>query len=303
VTVAWTASGGKMAATGAFSAATAGTYRIIARHQLGHADSAQVTVTDGGTPSTPPAATPPPPPSSGGAHPNEPAGFAMITQREFDSKGENGWLDGSHSVFRLISDASSPGATPSVGEMIFSPSLEGGSGPSYASAEGFPGNRLFRKAYMSFWLKVSPNWFGHQIFCKIGYAHISGQAKFFLALNGNGTGGLTLTTHSQGMYQGGSQGGANFPNNLGSGSFSRGQWHLVEAVVWSNNRSAGSSDGGVSWWLDGQAVGSVNDVAWVGPNESDTWDTFSWRPIWGGGPSPIPADQSMYVDKFYASGG
>jgi hypothetical protein len=292
--VSWSATGGSVAG-GIFSAGTAaGTYRVVATSGK-LADTATVTISSSPTPSPNPGT---------GAHPNEPAGYSLVTQRDFDAMGENGWLDGANGLYQLINDPTSPGASPRVGEMIFTPGVGNGGGisPSYAQAEGFPGSKLHRKSYMSFWMKVSPNWFGHKILGKIGYGLISGKAKFFLSLYGNGTSGLTLHAHSQGMYSGGSAGAVNFANNFGNDGFSRGQWHHVEVLLWANNVSTGAADGGLSWWLDGKPVGTAGNVAWVGPGESDTWDAFSWRPVWGAGSSPIPVNQSMYVDKFYVSG-
>jgi hypothetical protein len=54
--------------------------------------------------------------------------------------------------------------------------------------------------------------------------------------------------------------------------------------------------------LDDQPVGSATNIAWVGPGESDTWETFAWNPIWGGAGGTIPADQYMWMDQYYASG-
>jgi subtilase family serine protease len=94
----------------------------------------------------------------------------------------------------------------------------------------------------------------------------------------------------------------NLANNLAAGDFSRGQWHHVELVLVANTAATAAADGQVQWWLDGQPVGTASNIPWVGPGETDTWETFAWTPVWGGAGGTVPADQYMWMDQYYASG-
>jgi hypothetical protein len=333
VSAIFSATGGTIDPTGRYVAGRSiGNYRVIASTVDGRADTSIVVVTafhPRPAPAPPVAAAPKAPRRPGALdmvdrdrsgdeaepedaaaaaarrreRPNEPPGMKRVSRRPFAAPREDGWLESRTDRFTYELDTLARGGpVVRVGQMRFPPDLEGGSSPAYAQKESLPERLRFKRVYYSFWVKVSPNWYGHRILCKVVYGLISGRAKFFLSLQGEGTESQTLHAHSQGMYSGGSAGAVNFPNNLGGGAFSRGEWHHVEVLLWANTKAIGAADGGLSWWLDGRPVGTSGGVPWVGPGEADTWDAFSWRPVWGAGASYIPADQYMRFRDFYWSG-
>jgi hypothetical protein len=231
---------------------------------------------------------------------HEPPNMRLFTERSFASRHEGGWLESSHN-FQIVRDGSPrPGATDSlVGQIRFPAGFASGSAPAWTDREGLPSTLRFRTTYVSFWVKVSTNWYGQSVVNKIGFVWIGGKPKCDPAIQGGGTGPLYFQLRLQNLA---GQADINLPNNLGPGTFSRGQWHHVELLLVANSASTAAADGQARWWLDDQPVGSATNIAWVGPGESDTWETFAWNPIWGGAGGTIPADQYMWMDQYYASG-
>jgi hypothetical protein len=293
--VTWSSDGGQIGVDGKFHALTPGQYRIIGRVSDGQStpDTATVAVLD-----TVVASAPAPTPLFGK---NEPAGTTLITERNFNAVAETSWLYSQNSNFGIVRDGSPrPGATDSlVGQIRFPAGFASGSAPAWTDREGLPSTLRFRTAYVSFWVKVSTNWYGQSVVNKIGFVWIGGKPKCDPAIQGGGTGSLYFQLRLQNLA---GQADVNLPNNLGPGAFSRGQWHHVELLLVANSASTAAADGQARWWLDDQPVGSATNIAWVGPGESDTWETFAWNPIWGGAGGTIPADQYMWMDQYYASG-
>lgn len=290
VSVTWSATGGTIDASGTYTAGNAaGTYHVIGKSASGPADTSTVTVQA--------PASPPPPPSSGTF--KEPSGFTKVTERAWKALGEtSGWEEPSNSNFAFASDANAPYSAPSIGRILFPKGFQGGSSPAFAEYTA-PSDKRFKRAYFRYWLKVSDNWYGHQVQDKIGYAWIDGQPKMFSALVGGGNNPLKVQVRLQGLWKSSAQ-GDDLPTNLSSGAFSRGQWHLLEFVIVAN--TPGVANGEAHWWVDGVKVGAATDIGWVGSGSSADWSIFSWRPIWGGAGGTVPADQYMYMDHFYVSG-
>ena len=293
--VSWSSDGGQIGVDGKFHALTPGHYRIVGRVSDGQStpDTATVAVLD-----TAVAPAPAPAPLIGR---NEPAGMAQITERDFNTVAEASWLYSQNSNFGVVHDGSPrPGATDSlVGQIRFPAGFASGSAPAWTDREGLPSTLRFRTTYVSFWVKVSTNWYGQSVVNKIGFVWIGGKPKCDPAIQGGGTGSLYFQLRLQNLA---GQPDVNLPNNLGPGTFTRGQWHHVELLLVANSASTAAADGQARWWLDDQPVGSATNIAWVGPGDSDTWEIFAWNPIWGGAGGTIPADQYMWMDQYYASG-
>lgn len=295
--VSWTASGGLIQPTGVFRAEMPGNYRVIGHVTNGAAessDTAVVQVIDTA------ASQPPSPADPSALRRHEPGGMSLITARDFDRPGEQGWLEGPRSgLVGFVRDQQAPTGAGSVGQIKFPAGFAGGAAPAFAAREELPQDRRFRTTYVSYWVKISANWYGHPVVNKIGFVWIGGKPKCDPAIKGAGTGPLYFQMRLQNLA---GQLDVNLPNNLGSGAFARGQWHHVELVLVANTAGSAAPNGEAHWWLDDEPVGSATNIAWVGAGEGDTWETFSWWPVWGGLGQNVPADQYMWMDQYYASG-
>ena len=231
-------------------------------------------------------------------HPNEPEGHRPITRRGFRKRGEaRGWKDLDSENLQFLLDRRRGAEPTPAARMLFPRGWRGGTAPARAEFP-IPKAEQPKQIYVSYWLKVSDNWFGHPVVSKIGYVWIGGRPKFYAGLVGKGRGPQRLQARLQNYFVKPAQGG-----NLdirGGGEFTRGTWHHCEYVLVAN--TPGRPDGMVRWWMDGKLVGQATDIAWVGPGESAVWERVSWRPIWGGSGSQIPEDQYMYIRSLYVSG-
>jgi hypothetical protein len=294
--VSWTADGGTIGVDGKFHSVTPGHYKIIGRVSDGSTapDTATVNVVNSGS------AVP-----TGLTH--QPLGMVRVTSRAFNALIEDSWGYAANGNFTVVRDSSPPsGASDSlVGQIRFPAGFGAGASPAWTDRESLPSTLRFRTIYVSFWLKVSANWYGQSVVNKVAIMWIGGKPKCVVGLRGSGTGALTLQLYAQDLaVPAGTDTGLNLVNTLSAGNFSRGQWHHVEVVLGANTTTGttAASDGQAQWWLDGQPVGSASTIPWVGPGESATWELFAWNPIWGGLGGTVPAEQYMWMDQYYASG-
>ncbi|MBK8005197.1 MAG: hypothetical protein IPK12_15035 [Gemmatimonadetes bacterium] len=92
--------------------------------------------------------------ANGGNYPGEPPGFTVISNRRFDAKVEDGWLDRGDANFSIATDASAPISAPNVGQSLFPQGFTGGRGPINTYRVIGQYNR--KQMYLSFWFKLSP---------------------------------------------------------------------------------------------------------------------------------------------------
>ncbi|PYO76462.1 MAG: hypothetical protein DMD63_14435 [Gemmatimonadetes bacterium] len=242
------------------------------------------------------AVPPPPPPGS-----VEPAGMTPITERPFSALNEAGWTDQASPYLTIVSDATAPKSPPGVIQMLFPAGFLDGSSP--AVSEAVLGTR-YRTIYVSFWMKYSSNWIGHDTGTnKILHFWVGGVNRIYNLVQGVGTGPLVASVDVQGVITGGQyDGGTNgkFAPNLGvPGIIPRGQWVHWEMVFTGN--TAGNADGTIEWWLDGAKLGSYGGVQFVSGNA--LWESMEWSPTWGGNSGiRVPADQYSWLDHIYISG-
>ena len=240
-------------------------------------------------------ASPPPPGSV------EPAGMTPITERPFSALNEAGWTDQASPYLTIVSDATAPKSPPGVIQMLFPAGFLDGSSP--AVSEAVLGTR-YRTIYVSFWMKYSSNWVGHDTGTnKILHFWVGGVNRIYNLVQGVGTGPLVASVDVQGVITGGQyDGGTNgkFAPNLGvPGIIPRGQWVHWEMVFTGN--TAGNADGTIEWWLDGAKLGSYGGVQFVSGNA--LWESMEWSPTWGGNSGiRVPADQYSWLDHIYISG-
>jgi hypothetical protein len=298
--VTWTATGGTIDAAGLYTAGTtAGTYRVVATQQGGTlADTSSVTIAA-------PAAPPPPAPSTGG---HEPSGFAAVLDRRFDATAEGGWSHTNLSPnFTIVSSGyggAAPKSAANVGRILFPAGFNDGSAPAKSSQESFEGKK---KLYVSTWIQVSPNWYGHAVNSKIGYVWTGTKPKVYFNLVGTGHNDLRFRIKTQDMNVSPASGSTN--NNLADPVLARGQWHRIEMLLTTN--TFGQPDGRIEAWVNGQKVleqGGFNfngTTAAATTEGHNTWHKVEWNPIWGGASDvtpTVPETQYMYMDHFYASG-
>lgn len=236
-------------------------------------------------------------PSSG---PNEPAGHVPVTRRQFVSNERlPGWSDGPSGKIVYVLDSTAVESPPGVARMLFHSGWRSGVAPAHAEYR-FPVDQRFRQIYLSYWFKVSANWYGHRVVSKIGYAWIGGRPMFYAGLIGSGSSPLRVQARLQDLAIFPSQGGnLNLLNRRGR--VMRDTWHQLEVVLVAN--TPGRNDGEVRWWLDRRLVGIARDIGWVSDESAAvSWEGVSWRPIWGGAGGTVPEDQYMYMDDLYVSG-
>lgn len=229
-------------------------------------------------------------------HPHEPLAFKPITHQPFDVDLDGGWERRRGDRFSLVLDAQAPCSPPGVGRVSFSRGFPGGSGPANLYYDIPPG---YRKLYVSFCVRLSPNWVGHRSGVnKILHFWIADRNRAIISATGSGSGRLTPQFRLQALAD------AKSARNLGirSGrSIERGRWQRVELIIASN--TPGIPNGRVQWWVDGQLAGDFSQLPFVGPGEDADWRRVSWNPTWGGTGGAILAEQFMDIDDLYISGG
>ena len=248
------------------------------------------------------AAPPPPPPGS-----VEPSGMTAITENSFASASEDGWYtEYGQTNVQMVQDATAPRSPSGVMQMTYPAGMTGGTGPNSLERDWASGT--YKTLYVSSWMKVSSNFYGHcgpdvtkTLHIWVSDGTTSGN-RLYTNIRGCGSGPLSAWVNLQGVVAGGNVDNgtsAEFGPNLGQpATIVRGQWHRYELVIKAN--SAGTADGTIDWWLDGVHVGSYTGIQYVPGNA--TWDLMKWNPTWGGLGGTVPASFTESMDHIYVSG-
>jgi len=248
------------------------------------------------------AAPPPPPPGS-----VEPPGMTPITETSFTTGTEDYWYyEYNQTNAQIVQDAAAPRSPSGVMQFTYPTGMSGGVGPNSLERDWDP--HIYKTLYVSSWMKVSSNFYGHcgpeitkTFHFWVGDGSVSGN-KLYTNVRGCGTEPLSAWVNLQGVVSGGnfdSGTSAEFGPNLGQpATIVRGQWHRYELVIKGN--SAGAKDGTLDWWLDGVHVGSYTGIQYV-PGAA-TWDLMKWNPTWGGLGGTVPAAFTETIDHIYVSG-
>lgn len=230
-------------------------------------------------------------------YPNEPPGFTAMTERTFESTVESGWRSSTDGGFTIVSDSTAPHSPPWVGQARFPAGFPGGFEPMWSEFGDFS-HLGYRRLYLSFWIKVSENWQGHDSFVnKIGAAWIHKSSVFVPIIFGKDDGALRSEIRLQAIPIVVAR---NLEPNLALVEIVRGQWHRWEVLAIAN--TGDDADGEVHWWVDGVKVGEYTDVMLGDSTQSDLWEFLMWRPVWGGVHDAVIAEMHMWMDHLYASG-
>ncbi len=293
--ISWTSSNSGVATvsgSGLVTAVATGSAQITATSE-NQSGSASISVT-----------APPPPPPSGSV---EPAGMTPITENSFTTATEDGWyFEYGQTNAQIVQDPSAPRSPSGVLQLTYPAGMTGGTGPNSLERDWASGT--YKTLYVSSWMKLSSNFYGHcgpdvtkTLHIWVSDGTTSGN-RLYTNVRGCGSGPLSAWVNLQGVVAGGNVDNgtsAEFGPNLGQpATIVRGQWQHYELVIKAN--SAGTADGTIDWWLDGVHVGSYGGIQYVPGNA--TWDLMKWNPTWGGLGGVVPADFTESMDHIYVSG-
>jgi hypothetical protein len=270
------------AKTALVTALLAGSANVSATVE-GKSGSATVSVTTSGSPSA--------------GYPNEPSGFSTITDRPFNLETEDGWRASSNVAggLTITVDANALKSAPAVGQMYYPEGFDGGYTPGAANRT--IASHGYTRLYLSFWVKLSSNWYGHPSKVnKIGYVWTHGDPVVYLANVGSGSGPLFSEVRIQDV-----PGGAvNYEANLAYLEIPRDQWVRWEVVL--VNNTGDNANGQIHWWINGTKVGQYTNVKFGTASQSKVWEELQWKPYWGGVDSTLPYEMFMWMDHWYTSG-
>jgi hypothetical protein len=261
----------------------AGTVQITATSE-GKTGSSAITV------NTPPPPPPPPPPGSS----NEPSGMSVIADRAFNSLSESPW--DTDAILSIVQDPTAPKSPSSVIRVTFPGGFAGGSSNGHTGRQWSGGQRIL---YVSYWMKYSSNWWGHNTgINKQAYAWVNeggGYTPFVMEAEGFGSGPLKPRPILQRMIVGD---GNYEPNLVPTATIPRGQWFHIEIVLTGN--TSGTANGAMDIYLDGVHVTNAGGLQWT--NGTTAWNIFELYPVWGGIGDTVPATMTADWDHVYLSG-
>lgn len=235
-----------------------------------------------------------------------PPGYTPITDRAFSSKaaarydsvGAEGWDAGDEydaALFSVVPDSSAPRSAPFVGQMRYPAGFPGGAEPAIVD-KIIAGD--FRSIFISLWVKISPNWYGHPSHVnKVVFMWMAGKPKLVLSADGEGYGPLHPAIRIQDSPD---RTDARPPNVVPAAEVVRGQWQHWEIIAESNN--PGQANGRVRWWINGLLVSDWSDIELADPGTTPRWEICEWGPTWGGMGGVLPAEQFMWWDHVQVAG-
>lgn len=298
--IAWTSASPAIAtvsSTGVVTGNSPGTAEIRATTE-GVQGTSMVTVVAAGTPQA-------------GAHPNEPVGFTMVKDINFNTTAlgagwvySSKWLDTAYT--RVVQDtflSATRGTPPNVVEHVFPIGFTDATQPPIAGLF-YSGKRAM---YVSYWIKVSNPW----------QYHPSGVNKlFFIATNGStnldnemvcglvGSSAATAqyvcgvqTPQNAGMAGVGA--GGYYVANIAQPGLSLGVWHHIE--IHAARSTGGLSNGLIEWWVDGNLTGRHTTVLFNSTSDA-LFDGFHINPNWGGSSNATKNQRDFIrLDDWYVS--
>jgi hypothetical protein len=254
---------------------------------------------------------------------NEPAGYAAIVGRGFNSKasddadrgtgefpyksgGSEGWdgVEQRAGRFTIIEDATAPVSPANVAQLEYTEGMNGGSAPATLQTQWFPTVHgvNYQELYVSYAFKISDDFHGHRTSTnKLFHYWVASTNRIFGRLVGTDDGPL--------QYQIGLQGSAPpcetrsrlVPNQGESGVLSRGEWYEMELQFVLN--TTGMCDGIFRVWVNGTKIIEYTDVGILQRGEGNSvFNQVQLSTTWGGGGDVAPHSFFLWVDEVYASG-
>jgi hypothetical protein len=206
------------------------------------------------------------PPPATGSWPNEPAGYAAISDQPWNALSTLGWNHQNRGASSAISvDSSAPLSASNVLAHSYPVGLPGGVEPA---VDWYQLPASFTEGYVAMWWKPSNPWQGHpsgvnKIFFIFGSA---GHIIPVMYGTGNGTYELRVAPE-WGSWSW-------LTPNVSSGTVTLGQWHRIEIYFKQN-----TSGGVIKWWMDGNLIGSYSNIAFP---SSMVFQEVQIAPTWGG---------------------
>jgi hypothetical protein len=225
-----------------------------------------------------------------------PTAWNLQWEREWDTIVEPGWAYAIYQSATVESDANAPVSPPYFVRQHYPAGMPDGNPPANFERFYSAGKYLRFRAYM----RVSPDFYGQAVLSKmfyLGCGEGNNIFRLFMALHGSGDTAKYLWCHTQDTP---SPGARNLSPNISAGSFSRGDWHLIEVQAKVNTVFTQPYDGEVHWWIDGVKAGEYTDVGWLHNSGERGWRVFHWAPVWGGNVGDVvPYDMYMDMDHSY----
>ena len=337
VEVQWTASGGTIAPSGAFSSLTPGTYWIFGRDSVAARGSDSVAiVVDGGMTGdpgsihdsivAPPVRDSTPAPAYNMFYPHQPAGLQRVAENGFDGipgsgagtelVGPGGSWEASGENLATVSDPSAPQSAASVLQVAWRKGLHDGAG-NHGYFNCVLG-RDYRELYVSWRVKIPSRTFENQLspgvklLGYISYGKSDRRNQFFLQM-------LSTSSHqavqagpwrfrsdftSEYALPGTSNPAQDYFDNQGTPpEMAAGSWQQVEMYFKLNDD--GRENGVYKLWINGALVQSYYDVTMISSAVGATRGFYQihFDPIWGGHIGQVKQrDDALLIDHLYISG-
>lgn len=225
--------------------------------------------------------------------PNEPAGFASLSDYGFDDAmpaGDgvalsDGWFLSNTQGY--ATRASDPGAPfdPNVGQWRYPVGFAGGAAPA-TMYRNLGAQR--QEMYFGYWWKVSASWQGHPSGVNELSFVLAQDNILVVQMNGppGGPYDLIMTTEfttSNGHLvnsAGDDPGGRHLFGNVNGGNYAvtPGEWYRVE-VYFKMSTTSTARNGIIRWWVNGTPVG---DYTGVNFDVAHPFEEFQFSPNWGG---------------------
>jgi hypothetical protein len=251
-------------------------------------------------------------PSLDGAWPNEPAGFAVLSDYEFNDSlptdvgvplSEGWFLNNPDGYATRVPEPGAPFA-PSVGRWRYPVGFIGGQEPAILYR---PLDTTRRELYFGYWWKASTPWQGHPTGVnEISYV-LARDNILVVKMEGEPGGPYVLAVNAEFTTSNGhldnsagdDPGPRNLFGNVNGGNYvvTPGRWYRIEGYVKMSTTST-SRDGIIRWWVNGAPVG---DYTTANFDAARPWEDFALSPNWGGVGSTKTEEDYFWFDHVRVS--
>ncbi|HWV57701.1 MAG TPA: hypothetical protein VNZ57_09640, partial [Longimicrobiales bacterium] len=270
---------------------------------------------DGGSGGSP--SNPPPPPPSGSLRQNEPAGLTFYAEHTMDgipSPGSPGrlgagarWAAPESTQRMQVVPSTAPAGGPNALRVQWQQGLQGGTYPHAFTLEHAPSREVYVSMYINFLGARSGSGFS----CRFENHPV--QTKWFYWMyQGDGTGHLGGRTTDDAWS----------PNPVNASKFWLSwqwtdgratqetvpvhfdwnvcQWYHLEMHLVASD--PGQNNGRIRIWVNGQLITDRAANTSAPGSSASRYDTFTWRPVWGGLGNTKTRDDYADIAYIYVSG-